>query len=281
MKILNGKEVSQVIKDDVKNKIDKLREEGKRIPKLVVIIVGEDQASQRYVRNKERACEYVGIQSEIIRMSENTLDIELLQKIDLLNNDDSVDGILVQLPLPKHINEQLIIDSISVEKDVDGFNPLNVAGMTLDFDTLLPCTPAGVFELLDYYNYSVEGKHVVVIGKSNIVGKPAAIMAMNRDATVSVCHKKTENIKEICKTADILISAAGVAKLVNSEYIKDGCVIIDVGINMDENNKLCGDVDFKDVESKVEAITPVPGGVGPMTIAMLMKNTLKAYELRE
>lgn len=282
MKILNGKEVSQNIKDNVKEMINVLKNKGLRAPKLAVIIVGENQASQRYVRNKEKACEYTGIESEIIKLPETILDIDLLHEVERLNNDSTVDGILVQLPLPKHINEDLIITSISPEKDVDGFHPINVAGMTLGFEgALLPCTPAGIYELLNHYKYNVEGKHVVIIGKSNIVGKPAAIMAMNKNATVTVCHKKTENIKEICKTADILISAAGVAKLVNSDYIKEGCIVIDVGINMDENNKLCGDVDFEDVKDKVEAITPVPGGIGPMTIAMLMVNTLKAYIRRD
>ena len=280
MQIINGKEVSQILKDNLKEKVELLKKEGKRLPKLVVIMVGDNPASQTYVKNKEKACEYIGFLSHLIKFNENISEEILLNTIDQLNTDDTIDGILVQLPLPKHINEEKVLRKILPEKDVDGFHPENIAKLFLNESCLTPCTPTGIYFLLNHYGYNIQGKHIVIIGRSNIVGKPAALLGLQHNATVTICHSKTENLKEICKTADILICAVGKAKFVNSEYIKDNCVVIDVGINRDENNKLCGDVDFEDVKDKVEAITPVPGGVGPMTIAMLMENTYKAYLLK-
>ncbi|MCD8027643.1 MAG: bifunctional methylenetetrahydrofolate dehydrogenase/methenyltetrahydrofolate cyclohydrolase FolD [Erysipelotrichaceae bacterium] len=278
---IDGKAIANKRKDDVKVKIDTLKQEGKRIPKLVVILVGEDPASQVYVRNKDRACQYTGMLSEIIRLEDTISEDDLLNEIDRLNKDDSVDGILVQLPIPKHINEEKILNFIDPAKDVDGFHPVNVAKLFLNQGGLVPCTPQGMMVILDEINYDLTGKEVVVVGRSNIVGKPVALLCLHRNATVTMCHSRTQDLKSVCKRADVLIAAIGKPKFFNHEYVKDGAVVLDVGINRDVNNKLCGDVDYEDVKDIASYITPVPGGIGPMTISMLMENTLKAYEKRE
>lgn len=279
--LISGKEISIKIKDQLKVEVEKIKSAGKRIPQLVVILVGDDQASQTYVRNKERGCQYIGIKSQVIRKDSSLKEEELIELIQQLNQDDSVDGILVQLPLPSHIDENKILDVIDPSKDVDGFHPDNVARLFLGQDSLVPCTPKGMMALLDEINYDLTGKEVVVVGRSNIVGKPVSLLCLQRNATVTIAHSRTKNLKEVCQRADVLIAAIGKAKFFNKEYIKDGAVVLDVGINRDENNKLCGDVDLQDVKDKVSYITPVPGGVGPMTITMLLSNTLDAYRRRE
>lgn len=273
--ILDGKALSNKIKEEVKAEVDAMRVK----PHLVVIQVGDNPASSVYVRNKQRACEAVGIASGLIKLGENTDEKELLSIIESLNLNNEINGILVQLPLPKHINEKNILDSINPLKDVDGFHYINSGKLFNGDDSLVPCTPAGIVEMLNRYNIEVEGKHCVVVGRSNIVGKPISILMLDKNATVTICHSRTSNLKDITKQADILIAAVGKPKLINSEYIKDNVTIIDVGINRTEYG-LCGDIDFDDVKDKVYAITPVPGGVGPMTIAMLMKNTLKAFNMQ-
>lgn len=278
---IDGKSISAKRKDELKLKIDRLKEEGKRIPKLTVILVGDNQASQTYVRNKERGCAYVGMLSDIIRMDKSVSEEELMSVIEELNHDDTVDGILVQLPLPSHIHEDKILDLIDPSKDVDGFHPSNVAKLLLGQDGLVPCTPKGMMVLLDEMNYDLTGKEVVVVGRSNIVGKPVSLLCLQRNATVTIAHSRTKDLKEVCQRADVLIAAIGKAKFFTKDYVKQGAVVLDVGINRDENNKLCGDVDYDDVKDLVSYMTPVPGGVGPMTIAMLLENTLQAYEKRE
>ncbi|MDU2203703.1 MAG: bifunctional methylenetetrahydrofolate dehydrogenase/methenyltetrahydrofolate cyclohydrolase FolD [Thomasclavelia ramosa] len=275
--IISGKEISVKIKDQLKEEVSKIKETYPRLPKLVVILVGDNQASQTYVRNKERGCQYIGIESEILRHDASFSEIELLQEINDLNNDDTVDGILVQLPLPQHINEEKVLDAIVPSKDVDGFHPENVAKLFLGQHSLLPCTPKGMMVLLEEINYDLAGKEVVIVGRSNIVGKPVALLCLQKNATVTIAHSQTKDLKAVCSRADVLIAAIGKPKFFNHEYVKDGAVVLDVGINRDENNKLCGDVDFDDVKDKVSAITPVPGGIGPMTITMLMKNTIEAF----
>lgn len=275
--IISGKEISVKIKDQLKEEVSKIKETYPRLPKLVVILVGDNQASQTYVRNKERGCQYIGIESEILRHDASFSEIELLQEINDLNNDDTVDGILVQLPLPQHINEEKVLDAIVPSKDVDGFHPENVAKLFLGQHSLVPCTPKGMMVLLEEINYDLAGKEVVIVGRSNIVGKPIALLCLQKNATVTIAHSQTKDLKAVCSRADVLIAAIGKPKFFNHEYVKDGAVVLDVGINRDENNKLCGDVDFDDVKDKVSAITPVPGGIGPMTITMLMKNTIEAF----
>lgn len=275
--IISGKEISVKIKDQLKEEVSKIKEIYPRLPKLVVILVGDNQASQTYVRNKERGCQYIGIESEILRHDASFSEIELLQEINDLNNDDTVDGILVQLPLPQHINEEKVLDAIVPSKDVDGFHPENVAKLFLGQHSLVPCTPKGMMVLLEEINYDLAGKEVVIVGRSNIVGKPVALLCLQKNATVTIAHSQTKDLKAVCSRADVLIAAIGKPKFFNHEYVKDGAVVLDVGINRDENNKLCGDVDFDDVKDKVSAITPVPGGIGPMTITMLMKNTIEAF----
>ena len=275
--IISGKEISVKIKDQLKEDVSKIKETYPRLPKLVVILVGDNQASQTYVRNKERGCQYIGIESEILRHDASFSEIELLQEINDLNNDDTVDGILVQLPLPQHINEEKVLDAIVPSKDVDGFHPENVAKLFLGQHSLVPCTPKGMMVLLEEINYDLAGKEVVIVGRSNIVGKPVALLCLQKNATVTIAHSQTKDLKAVCSRADVLIAAIGKPKFFNHEYVKDGAVVLDVGINRDENNKLCGDVDFDDVKDKVSAITPVPGGIGPMTITMLMKNTIEAF----
>lgn len=281
MKLINGKEISQNIKDRVKAEVSALSRQNKRLPKLTVILVGNDQASKVYVRNKERGCQYTGILSEVIRKDENCSQVELLEIIDQLNKDDSVDGILVQLPLPKQIDEQAVIEAIDPAKDVDGFHPANVAKLFLGEEGMVPCTPAGMLEMLQAIEYDLDGKEVVVVGRSNIVGKPVALLCLRNNATVTIAHSHTKNLSEVTSRADVLIAAIGQPKFFTKDYIKEGAVVLDVGMDRDENNKLCGDVDFDNVKEKCLAITPVPGGVGPMTIAMLLSNTLKAYKNRE
>lgn len=278
---IDGKVISQKRKDELKKKIDIIKEAGKRLPKLVVVLVGDNQASQTYVRNKERACEYVGMLSEVMRLESTICEEELIKVIQELNLDEDVDGILVQLPLPSHIHEDKILDLIDPSKDVDGFHPSNVAKLLLGQDGLVPCTPKGMMVLLDEIGCDLRGKEVVVVGRSNIVGKPVALLCLRKNATVTIAHSQTTDLKAVCQRADVLIAAIGKAKFFNRDYVKEGAIILDVGINRNENNKLCGDVDYDDVKDIVSYITPVPGGVGPMTIAMLLENTLQAYQQRE
>lgn len=276
--IINGKKISKEIKDELKLKVENLKKQGKECC-LAVIQVGNDPASSVYVGNKKKACEYIGIKSLAYELTEDTTEEEILHLIDELNKNPKVHGILCQLPLPKHIDEDKVIKAISPEKDVDGFHPQNVGALTIGQPGFVSCTPAGIIELLKRSNIEISGKNCVIIGRSNIVGKPMALLMLRENATVTICHSKTQNLKEICKQADILIVAIGKTQFVDSEYVKDGAVVIDVGIHRDENNKLCGDVDYDSVEPKASYITPVPGGVGPMTISMLMNNCVEAMEL--
>lgn len=277
MELIDGKLISQTIKDELKARVAELKKHGHE-GSLAVIQVGNDPASSIYVKNKKKACEYIGIGSVSYELSENTSEAELLSIIDELNNKPEIIGILVQLPVPKHIDEDKIIKAISPRKDVDGFHVENVGALCVGNRGFVSCTPAGVIQLLKRSNVEIAGKHCVVIGRSNIVGKPMALLMLRENATVTICHSKTQNLKEICKGADILIAAVGKPRMINSEYVKEGAVVIDVGIHRDENNKMCGDVDFDDVKDIVSKITPVPGGVGPMTIAMLMNNCVEAME---
>ena len=276
-KIIDGKQISLDIKNELKEKVAKYKEQGIEIT-LAVVKVGNDPASAVYVRNKEKACEYVGINSKTLALPEETTEEELLNVVKELNEDKNVNGILVQLPLPKHIDESKVLLTIDSTKDVDGFHPVNVGKMVIGEDTFLPCTPAGIIEMIKRTDIDIEGKECVVIGRSNIVGKPMAILMLREDATVTVTHSKTRNLKEICKEADILIVAIGKKEFIDASYVKDGAVVIDVGMHRNEDNKLCGDVDFDQVVDKVSAITPVPGGVGPMTVAMLMRNCVEAVK---
>lgn len=271
MELIDGKLISSQIKDELKAEVAKLKAEGKEAT-LAVILVGNDPASSIYVKNKKKACEYIGINSISYELPETTSEEELLNLIDTLNRRDDVNGILCQLPLPQGIDEDKVIKAISPKKDVDGFHIENVGALCVGQKGFVSCTPAGVIELLKRSDVSISGKHCVIIGRSNIVGKPMALLMLRENATVTVCHSKTVNLKEICKTADILIVAIGKPRFIDAEYVKDGAVVIDVGIHRDENNKMCGDVDFDSVKDIASKITPVPGGVGPMTIAMLMKN---------
>lgn len=275
--IIDGKEISAQIKEEVKKEAERQKENGKKAT-LAVILVGNDPASKVYVKNKKKACEYVGIQSLSYELPEETTEEELLQKIEELNKQKDITGILVQLPLPSHIDEDKVICAISPKKDVDGFHPQNVGNLSIGRSGFVSCTPAGVIELLKRSNIEIEGKECVVVGRSNIVGKPMAMLLLRENATVTVCHSKTQNLKEVTKRADILIAAVGRPKFFTADYIKEGAVVIDVGIHRDEKNQLCGDVDFEQVAEHTSAITPVPGGVGPMTIAMLMKNCLNAIK---
>lgn len=276
-KIIDGKLISAQIRQECKEKVAALKQEGKEVC-LVVVQVGEDPASSVYVRNKIKACEEIGIVSKSYKLEENTTEEELLQLIDTLNKDNSVNGILVQLPLPKHMDEKTITQAISPKKDVDGFHNESVGALVLGQEGFLSCTPAGIIQLLKRSNIEMEGKHCVIVGRSNIVGKPMALLLLRENATVTICHSKTKNLKEMTKQGDIVIAAIGKPKFFDETYIKDGAVVIDVGIHRDENGKLCGDVDFQKVEEKASAITPVPGGVGPMTIAMLMDNCVNSVK---
>ena len=274
-KILSGKIVSARVKDELKKEVEELSQRGKQTG-LAVVLVGDDSASKVYVRNKEKACEEVGIYSEVHRLSENTSEEELLNLINELNENDKIDGILVQLPLPKHLDDKVIIDNIKPEKDVDAFHPSNVGKIMIGDYDFLPCTPAGIMELIHESGVEVDGKTCVVIGRSNIVGKPMSMLLLHENGTVTTCHSHTKNLAEVTKSADILVAAVGIPKFVKADMVKPGAVVIDVGMDRDENGKLCGDVDFNEVEPVAGAITPVPGGVGPMTIAMLMRNTVTA-----
>lgn len=273
--IIDGKKISAEIKDELKVKVNSLKEKG-ITPCLAVILVGNDPASTVYVGNKKKACEYIGIDSLSYELSEDTSEGELLSLINRLNNDEKVNGILVQLPLPKTINEKKILNAINPEKDVDAFHPVNVGKLMIGEESFLPCTPAGIIQLLKRSNIEISGKNCVVIGRSNIVGKPMGILLLKENGTVTIAHSKTENLKDICKNADILVAAVGKPKMITSDYVKNGATVIDVGIHRMENGKLCGDVDFDDVVNIAGAITPVPGGVGPMTIAMLMDNCVNS-----
>ncbi len=275
--IIDGKKISQQIKDELKDKIEALKANGKT-GALAVIQVGEDPASSVYVRNKKNACAYIGIESLAYELPEETSEEALLKLIGELNEKEQVKGILVQLPLPNHICEDKIIQAISLKKDVDGFHPQSVGAMTIGEPGFLSCTPAGVIQLMKRSNEEISGKHCVVIGRSNIVGKPMALLMLRENATVTVTHSRTQNLKEICRQADILIVAMGKPRFIGAEYVKEGAVVIDVGIHRDENNKLCGDVKYEEVQQVASAITPVPGGVGPMTIAMLMSNCVQSIE---
>lgn len=274
--IIDGKKISQEIKDELREQVAKLKEQGTNVS-LAVIQVGNDPASSVYVRNKKLACEYIGIQSLSYELPEETSEEELVRLVQKLNEDPSVNGILVQLPVPEHINADKIIQTISPDKDVDGFHPQNVGKLVIGERGFVSCTPAGIIQLLKRYGIEITGKHCVVIGRSNIVGKPMALLMLRENATVTVAHSKTHNLKEICQNADILIVAIGKPQFITADYVKDGAVVIDVGIHRDENNKLCGDVKYDEVAPKASAITPVPGGVGPMTIAMLMHNCLESF----
>ena len=278
MTIIDGKALSDKILKEIENEHSELQAKVGRKAGLAVIIVGENPASQIYVRNKIRACERVGFHSETIRLDENITEESLLLEIEKLNNDNNIDGILVQLPIPKHINELKVINAISAEKDVDGFHTTNIGKMMIGDETgFLPCTPAGVIQMFEEYNIDLEGKDVLVIGQSNIVGKPMTLLLINKRATVQVCNSKTKNLSEKLQKADVVVAAAGSPKLVKGSDVKEGVVVIDIGINR-VDGKICGDVDFEEVSQKASYITPVPGGVGPMTIAMLIKNTFKSYK---
>jgi len=274
--IIDGKLVSRAVCENIKAKVDSIPE-GVRHPGLAVIIVGEDPASKVYVRNKKLACEEVGYLSREYALPAETPEQELLSLIDKLNADSEIDGILVQLPLPRGFDEKKVIQHISPSKDVDAFSYVNVGRITVGDADFVPCTPAGVMELLSYYNIELEGKRAVVVGRSNIVGKPQALLLLEKNATVTVAHSRTRDLASVTREADVLVVAVGRAKFVTADMVKEGAVVIDVGMNRDENGKLCGDVDFASVESKASYITPVPGGVGPMTITELMKNTYTAY----
>ena len=274
-KIIDGKAVSAQVKERIRLETEQLKDKGIEVG-LAVVIVGDDPASKVYVRNKKLACEAVGFKSYEYALPEETTEEQLLELIKTLNADEKVNGILVQLPLPKHLDDKVIINNIVPEKDVDAFHPVNVGKIMIGDYSFLPCTPAGVMELIKSTGTEIAGKECVVIGRSNIVGKPQAMLLLHQSGTVTICHSKTQNLKDVCSRADILVAAVGRAKMITADYIKEGAVVIDVGMNRDENGKLCGDVDFEDCKDKASYITPVPGGVGPMTIAMPMENTLTA-----
>ena len=273
--IIDGKKISTQIKDELKSRVAGLKEKG-ICPCLAVIQVGSDPASTVYVNNKKKACAYIGIGSRAYELPEETREQELLQLIDQLNHDPSVHGILVQLPIPDHMDEQKVIMAISPDKDVDGFHPQNVGALNIGRPGFVSCTPAGIIQLLKRSDISIEGKECVVVGRSNIVGKPVSALLLRENGTVTVCHSRTRRLKEVCQRADILVAAIGRPKFFDDSYVKEGAVVIDVGIHRMDNGKLCGDVDYDKVVSKVAAITPVPGGVGPMTIAMLMNNCVES-----
>lgn len=274
--IIDGKAVSAAVKEEVAAETARLKDENGLKVGLAVVIVGNDSASRVYVNNKKKACEAVGFQSFEYALDENTTQEQLLDLVNVLNRDERVNGILVQLPLPKHIDEKAVINAISPDKDVDAFHPVNVGKIMIGEYSFLPCTPAGVMRLIESTGVDITGKQCAVVGRSNIVGKPQAMLLLQKNGTVTICHSKTKNLKEICQSADILVVAIGRAKFITGDMIKEGAVVIDVGMDRDENGKLCGDVDFESAKEKAGYITPVPGGVGPMTIAMLMKNTLTA-----
>ena len=280
MQIIDGKKVSAEVKASVKELTDALKAEHGITPGLAVVIVGDDPASRVYVNNKKKACEAVGFRSEEYALPAETTQEELLALVEKLNEKEDVNGILVQLPLPKHLDDKAVTAAINPQKDVDAFHAINVGKIMLGEYDFLPCTPAGVMEMLHSYSIPVEGRECVVIGRSNIVGKPMGMLLLHENGTVTICHSRTKNLAEVCRRADILVAAVGIPKFVKADMVKEGAVVIDVGMDRDENGKLCGDVDFENVKDKCSFITPVPGGVGPMTIATLMKNTLKACKLQ-
>lgn len=275
--IIDGKAISKAIKDELKEKVAEYRAQGIEIT-LAVIQVGNNPASTVYVGNKKKACDYIGIRSLAYELEENITEEELLNLIKDLNNKDDVDGILVQLPLPEHISEKKVIETIDPKKDVDGFHPMNVGALSIGDEGFISCTPYGIIELLKRSDIEIAGKECVIVGRSNIVGKPISMLLLRENGTVVITHSKTKDLKEVTKRADILVAAIGKPKFITADYVKEGATVIDVGINRNEDNKLCGDVDFESVEKIAGAITPVPGGVGPMTIAMLMKNCVEAAE---
>lgn len=275
--IINGKEIAESVRQEISKEVQQLREKN-IVPGLAVILVGDNQASQTYVRNKQKACEDLGMHSVLIKKPAELSQEELIQSIAELNQDDSIHGILVQLPLPRHIQEKAIIEAISPEKDVDGFHPINIGRMMTGQDAFLPCTPYGVMVMLEYIDYDLEGKHVVIVGRSNIVGKPAGQLFLNANATVTYCHSRTKDLAYYTKQADVVVAAVGKRDTITSDHIKEGAVVIDVGMNRNDEGKLCGDVAFDEVKNKASYITPVPKGVGPMTITMLMKNTVKSAQ---
>lgn len=280
MNVLNGKELAQELQQEMMHEVTILKEKGLQ-PGLAVILVGEDSASQVYVRNKERAANDIGMYSAVYRLPETTSEADLIAKIEALNHDDKIHGILVQLPLPKHINEDSVLDTIDPDKDVDGFHPMNLGNLFAGKPRMIPCTPYGIMELIKLSGLDLVGKHAVIIGRSNIVGKPMAHLLLQANATVTICHSKTKNLPKVAKKADVLIVAIGRANFVTADFVKEGAVVIDVGINRDEKNKLTGDVKFDEVAPLTSYITPVPGGVGPMTITMLMRQTIDAAKRKE
>ena len=280
MQIIDGKKVAADTKARVKERTEELKNTYHITPGLAVVIVGDDPASRVYVNNKKKACEAVGFVSEEYALPAETTQEELLALVETLNNKPDISGILVQLPLPKHLDDKAVIAAINPQKDVDAFHAVNAGKIMLGEYDFLPCTPAGVMEMLHSYQIPVEGKECVVIGRSNIVGKPMGMLLLHENGTVTICHSRTKNLAEVCRRADILVAAVGIPKFVKADMVKEGAVVIDVGMDRDENGKLCGDVDFENVKEKCSFITPVPGGVGPMTIATLMKNTLKACKLQ-
>ena len=277
--IISGTEIAQQLRSQLLTEINSLADQN-IVPGLAVVLVGDNSASRTYVKNKQKACETLGIESRLIEMEETATEEQLLQVIKELNSDPAIDGILIQLPLPSHIDETKVIESISPEKDVDGFHPINIGRMMTGQDCFLPCTPFGIIKMFESINYSLAGKHVVVVGRSNIVGKPMGQLCLNRNATVTYCHSKTPDLKKFTTQADVVISAVGKTGLITKEHIKDGAVVIDVAMNRNENGKLCGDVLFDEVKEKASYITPVPGGVGPMTITMLLYNTVQSAKAK-
>jgi methylenetetrahydrofolate dehydrogenase (NADP+)/methenyltetrahydrofolate cyclohydrolase len=275
---INGKEISMEMRKKLEDEVASLTESGVK-PGLAVILVGDDPASKTYVRSKQKSCREIGMESVLIEMPADTPEEKLLDEIKKLNKNDQIHGILVQLPLPAHISEMKVIETISPEKDVDGFHPVNIGRMMTGQDTFLPCTPFGVMEMLKYAGIEPEGKHAVILGRSNIVGKPMGQLLLREHATVTYCHSRTTNMKSVTKQADILVAAVGKPKMITADCVKEGAVVIDVGMNRDEKGKLCGDVDFDSVKEKASYITPVPGGVGPMTITMLLYNTVKSAKM--
>ncbi|ENH97430.1 methylenetetrahydrofolate dehydrogenase/methenyltetrahydrofolate cyclohydrolase [Gracilibacillus halophilus YIM-C55.5] len=273
--IIYGKELAQSLRDQMKDEVSKLRDQG-IVPGLTVILIGDDPASKSYVAGKQKASAYVGVDADLIELPESTTEAELLTKIDELNQTNQVHGILVQLPLPEHIDEQKVIEAISPEKDVDGFHPINIGRMMTGKDTFYPCTPYGIITMLKSKDISIEGKHAVIIGRSNIVGKPVGQLLLNENATVTYCHSRTANMEQYIAEADIVIVAVGKADFINGDHIKEGAIVIDVGVNRTEEGTLTGDVDFDSAKEKASYITPVPKGVGPMTITMLLHNTIKS-----
>jgi len=278
-KLIDGKRISNEIKEELKKEVEEIVKIGERAPGLAVVIVGENPASKVYVRSKVRTCESLGLHSEKYTLEEDVTEEELLKLIEKLNEKEAIDGILVQLPLPKHIDEDKVIEAIAPNKDVDGFSPVNLGKLITGKCEFNPCTPYGIMELLKRYEIELSGKDVVIVGRSNIVGKPLSIMMTNESATVTLCHSRTKDIKAKTLEADIVVVAVGIEKFLKEDMVKEGSIVIDVGINRDSNGKLCGDVDFDQVSKKTKLITPVPGGVGPMTIAMLMKNTVKSRKM--